>query len=94
MPDSLDDAVGRLAPIALDDLDVAMESMAGDDVALREDLALVETKTEGEGGVADDHLSALGCEPTAFSKYRLGVGLLLADEPEAARLERLRSCFV
>jgi hypothetical protein len=75
------------------DLDVAMASMADRDVALREDMALIETKTEGEGGVVDDHLVALGCEPTAISKYRLGVGLLLAPDPEAARLAWLRGCF-
>jgi hypothetical protein len=76
------------------DLDVAMASMTDRDVALREDMALIETKTEGEGGVVDDQLAALGCEPTAISKYRLGVGLVLVPDPEAARLAGLRSCFV
>lgn len=76
------------------DLDVAMETMSDRDVVLREDMALVETKTEGDGGVVDELLSSMGCEPTAISKYRLGVGLLLAADPQAARLERLRRCFV
>jgi hypothetical protein len=75
------------------DLDVAMESMDDREVALREDLALVETKTDGETGVVDALLSSTGCEPTSISKYRLGVGLLLAADPEAARLERLWRCF-
>ena len=76
------------------DLDVAMETMSDRDVVLREDLALVETKTEGDGGVVDELLSSRGCEPTAISKYRLGVGLLVTADPQAARLERLRRCFV
>jgi len=28
-----------------------------------------------------------------MSKYRLGVGLLLTDDPESARNQALRSCF-
>ena len=76
------------------DLDVAMASMDDREVALREDMALVETKTDGDGGVVDELLSSMGCEPTAISKYRLGVGLLVAADPEAARLEHLRRCFV
>jgi VTC domain len=75
------------------DLDVTMASMTDREVTLREDMALIETKTEGEGGVVDDALAALGCEPAAMSKYRLGVGLLLARDPDAARLAPLRSCF-
>jgi hypothetical protein len=75
------------------DLDVAMESMDDREVALREDMALVETKTDGEAGLVDALLSSTGCEPTSISKYRLGVGLLLATDPEAARLERLWRCF-
>jgi hypothetical protein len=75
------------------DLDVAMESMADRGVALREDMALIETKTDGESGVVDELLASIGCEPTSISKYRLGVGLLVAPDPEAARLEHLRRCF-
>ena len=76
------------------DLDVAMESMDDREVTLREDTALVETKTDGEGGVVDALLASAGCEPTSISKYRLGIGLLVAPDPQAARLERLRRCFV
>jgi hypothetical protein len=76
------------------DLDVTMESMAGSNVTLRDDMALIETKTDGEDGVVDDLLASIGCEPTSISKYRLGVGLLVASDPEAARLEHLRRCFV
>lgn len=75
------------------DLDAELESMDDRDVTMREDMALVETKTEGGQGAVDDELGTLGCQPSAISKYRLGVGLLLADDPEAARLAQLRSCF-
>jgi hypothetical protein len=75
------------------DLDVAMESMSGHDAALRAPMALIETKTDGGAGRVDDHLARLGYEPAAISKYRLGVGLLVAPDPEARRLEKLRSCF-
>jgi hypothetical protein len=75
------------------DLEVAMESLDDREVALRDDVALVETKTEGGEGAIDEHLRRIGCEPSSISKYRLGVGLLLADDPEAAHLERLRACF-
>jgi hypothetical protein len=78
------------------DLDVAMESMDDRGVGLRDDMALVETKTEGDGdgGTFDAVLTSMGCEPASISKYRLGVGLLVAPDPRAARLERLRRCFV
>ncbi len=80
------------------DLDVARESLDGREVALREDVALVETKTDGGGdgggGIVDAVLTSMACEPTSISKYRLGVGLLVAPDPQAARLERLRRCFV
>jgi VTC domain len=76
------------------DLDVATESMDDREAALREDMALVETKTDGEAGMVDGLLSSIGCEPTSISKYRLGVGLLVASDPEATRLEGLRRCFV
>ena len=76
------------------DLEVAMESMDDRDVGLRDHLTLVETKTEGGGGAIDEHLQRIGCEATSISKYRLGVGLLVADDPEAAHLERLRTCFI
>jgi VTC domain len=75
------------------DLEVAMGSMSGRDAALRADTALIETKTEGRAGRVDDHLAELGCEPAPISKYRLGIGLLVAPDPEAARLEGLRNCF-
>jgi hypothetical protein len=41
----------------------------------------------------DGLLRAEGCDPISISKYRLGVGLLLADDPDAARAQPLRNCF-
>lgn len=75
------------------DLAVGLRSMDGRDVELRDRIVLVETKT-GEGDSRlDDELRRAGCEPMSISKYRLGVGLLLAEDPESASAEALRSCF-
>ena len=60
---------------------------------LKEDLALAETKTEQSKGAFDEALVAVGCEPTAVSKYRLGVGLLLADDPDEAGKGSVRQGF-
>jgi VTC domain len=76
-------------------VDLAVELRTMDDraVSLRNGRALVETKSEEGRGRADDVLSVAGCEPVSISKYRLGVGLLLADDPESASLQELRACF-
>ena len=68
--------------------------MDGRDVELRDGVVLVETKTAHGESRLDDELSEVGCEAMSISKYRLGVGLLLADDPEGAEAEALRSCFV
>jgi hypothetical protein len=75
------------------DLEVVLRAMDDRSVTLRNDYALVETKSEGGEGQLDAALIAAGCEPTSISKYRLGVGLLLADDPESAHNQALRSCF-
>jgi hypothetical protein len=62
-------------------------------VSLRDDRALVETKSEGGEGRLDAMLRNAGCEPMSISKYRLGVGLLVADDPGSAHAEPLRRCF-
>jgi hypothetical protein len=75
------------------DLAVGLRSMDGRQVELRDGVVLVETKT-GEGGSRiDDEFQSAGCEAMSISKYRLGVGLLLAEDPESASIEPLRSCF-
>jgi hypothetical protein len=72
---------------------VELRSMDGRDVEVRDGVVLVETKT-GEGNSRlDEELRRAGCEPMSISKYRLGVGLLLAEDPESASAEALRSCF-
>jgi hypothetical protein len=75
------------------DLAVELRSMDGRSVSLRDGHALMETKSEEGGGRVDTLLREAGCEPRAISKYRLGVGLLLADDPESARAQPLRNCF-
>jgi hypothetical protein len=76
------------------DLAVELRSMDGREVELRDGVVLVETKTgEGESRL-DDELRSAGCEAISMSKYRLGVGLLVADDPEAAHTQALRACFV
>jgi hypothetical protein len=76
-------------------IDLAVELRTMDDRAarLREDRALVETKSEAGGGRVDALLRERGFEAVSISKYRLGVGLLLADDPEGARIQPLRACF-
>jgi hypothetical protein len=76
------------------DLQLVLRTMDDRTATLRDDYALVETKSEGGEGELDAALEAAGCEPASISKYRLGVGLLLADDPESARQESVRRCFV
>jgi hypothetical protein len=76
------------------DLDVRLRAMDNRKLALRDDLALVETKTACGGSAFDAVLLEAGCEATSISKYRLGVGLLLADDPGQAGHERVRQTFV
>jgi hypothetical protein len=76
------------------DLAVKLRSMDGRGVELRDAVVLVETKTEAGESRLDAELRAAGCEAMSISKYRLGVGLLLADDPESAEADALRSCFV
>ena len=75
------------------DRGVALTAMDGRSVTLRDEYALIETKSEGGEGQVDAALVAAGHEPGSISKYRLGVGMLLAEDPEAAGHEGLRRCF-
>jgi hypothetical protein len=76
------------------DLAVELRAMDGSHVELRDGVGLVETKTDESGGRLDEELRSAGCEPISISKYRLGIGLLLAEDPDSASVESLRSCFV
>jgi hypothetical protein len=75
------------------DSSVELRSMDGRHVELRDDYVLVETKTGEEPGRLDDELRAAGRESISISKYRLGVGLLLAEDAGSASAEPLRRCF-
>ncbi len=76
------------------DLAVGLRSMDGRSIELRDGVVLVETKTDDGESRLDDELRGAGCEPVSISKYRLGIGLLLAEDPEAAHVDALRTCFV
>jgi hypothetical protein len=75
------------------DLSVELRSMDDRSVGLRDGYALMETTSEAGGGRADELLRGAGCLPVSISKYRLGVGLLLAEDPKGAHDQALRSCF-
>jgi hypothetical protein len=76
------------------DLAVAMHAMDGRHAELREGSLFVETKTEAGQSRIDRELSAAGCTAMSISKYRLGIGLLLADDPESAHMSALRTRLV
>jgi hypothetical protein len=59
------------------DLGVTLATLSGESVRLRDDLVLVETKTENGESRADDVLGELGATPLSLSKYRTGVHALL-----------------
>jgi hypothetical protein len=91
---------GRLTLVAREggeratlDVAVGLRSMDGRDVELRDGVVVAETKTGDGESRLDDVLRSAGCQPVSVSKYRLGVGLLLADDPESASSETLRRCF-
>jgi hypothetical protein len=64
------------------------------EVELRQGSLLVETKTDARRSRIDREVSTAGCAPMSISKFRLGVGLLLAGDPESAHAAALRTCFV
>jgi hypothetical protein len=51
-------------------------------VRLVDGLVLVEAKSESGEEAADRLLRDAGIEPVALSKYRVGIGLLVTDDPE------------
>ncbi len=64
-------------------IDRRLRLRCGDDaLCLRDDRALLETKTENGEGHADRALRAAGVEPVSFSKYRLAIGLLRTEDPD------------
>jgi VTC domain len=75
------------------DLDVRLAAADDRATTLRDDLALVETKTEEGRGAVDRLLAEGGHEPVTISKYRFGVGTLLEDDPGEAGAAGLRDAF-
>ena len=61
---------------------VELARPAGAAVRLVDGLMLVEVKSENGNEVADALLREAGAEPVAISKYRVGIGLLVAADPE------------
>ena len=56
---------------------------------LRDELVIVETKTADGEGRCDRLLARAGVEPVSLSKYRVGVGLLIAEDPYPPLADRL-----
>ena len=69
-----------------------LTTFGGAKATMRADLVLVESKSEDGCAAADRALERLGAQPVDLSKYRAGVGLLLAsDSPE--KLQQARRLF-
>jgi hypothetical protein len=69
------------------DFGVELEAAGGQTAAIDRAHAIVETKTPDGDGPCDRLLARAGIEAVALSKYRVGVGLLVApgDDPNYAR---------
>jgi VTC domain len=70
-----------------------LRSRGGAIARLRDALVVVETKTEDGRGRCDRLLAEAGVEPVSFSKYRVGVGLLIAEDPDPPLADRLHDVF-
>lgn len=64
------------------DVDVALVRPDGTAGILREPCAIVETKSRDGDGRCDALLRDAGYAPISLSKYRTGIGLLAADDPD------------
>jgi hypothetical protein len=74
------------------DLDVTLAAMDGTSVAMRDGLALAESKSEGGESTADRALAALGARPVSLSKYRTGIDALVRRD-DSGELAEVRSLF-
>lgn len=70
-----------------------LSSPRGPAAVLRDGCVLVETKTGDGDGKLDRLVVAAGCEPISLSKYRLGIGLLLAGEADRGHSQRFERLF-
>lgn len=75
-------------------IDRGMRLRCGDDaLCLRDDRALLETKTADGDGRADRALRDAGVEPVSFSKYRLGIGRLVHPGADPGYADPLAPAF-
>ena len=73
------------------DTDLRLATPDGAEVRLRDDLVLVEAKSEDGDGPFDRLMQRAGVEEVSLSKYRAGIGLLTADAGEPGPAA---GCFV
>jgi VTC domain len=64
------------------DVELDLVRPGGERARLKEPCAIVETKTPDGDGRCDALLRDAGYEPVSLSKYRTGIALLAADDPE------------
>jgi len=75
------------------DFGISLSDPEGDTARLDETYAIAETKTPDGEGAWDRAFSEAGHEPVAFSKYRVGTGLLHAHEGDADYASDLKELF-
>lgn len=75
------------------DFDVRLAGEDGGTRRLRDDLVLLESKSESGEGPADSLLAEIDAEPISLSKYKLGIGLL-ADAADDAQHDAAERYFV
>ena len=75
------------------DVGVTLARMDGEAVRLRDDLALVESKSEVGDSPADRVLAELGATSLSLSKYRTGIDALLRRD-ETGEVEEARALFL
>lgn len=75
------------------DLGVEFHAPDGGSAAMDESLAIIETKTPEGSGPVDRVLRDEGLDPVSLSKYRVGMGLLVASQEDREYRQRLRAAF-
>ena len=75
------------------DVGVTLARMDGEAVRLRDELALVESKSEDGDSPADRVLAELGATSLSLSKYRTGIDALLRRD-ETGEVEEARALFL
>lgn len=75
------------------DFGVELRALDGDTTAMDESLAVIETKTHDGTGRVDRMLKDEGLDPLSLSKYRLGIGTLVAPEEDREYSHGLQGAF-